>query len=176
VLRRRLALQLLERRADLSFPKGEVAQGGEDLDSNLERPRLHAVAVFRAVGMADAQRTGFVSIDDELAAMGSPVVRSADANEVLHRVASAVGTELDVMYVEPAYVVTAWHLATMLIAQQHRAAQGGRNGLGGTPGSAHACRRLAGPGGAARVSSSLRDGRAHDYESALTSTGLKPFS
>ena len=30
VLRRGLALQLLERRADLSFPKAEVAQGGEN--------------------------------------------------------------------------------------------------------------------------------------------------
>jgi hypothetical protein len=66
------------------------------------------------------------------------------------------------MDVQPRHVVTAWHLAMVLIAEQHGAAQGGRDGLGGTPRETFACRGHAGPGGVARrVSSSLRDGRAH---------------
>jgi len=49
------------------------------------------------------------------------------------------------MDVQPRHVVTAWHLATVLIAEQHGAAQGGRDGLGGTPGEACASRGTAGP-------------------------------
>ena len=71
------ALQLLERGTHLCLAKAEVAQRREDLRANLERLRLHAATVFAAVGMSDAQSTRFVSIDGDLAAMGSAVVRSA---------------------------------------------------------------------------------------------------
>jgi len=48
--------------------------------------------------MSDAQRTALASIDGDLAAMGSAVTGSAHANEIFHCMASAFGTELDVMY------------------------------------------------------------------------------
>jgi hypothetical protein len=95
-----LALQLLERGTHLCLAKAEVAQRREDLRANLERPRLHAATVFAAVGMSNAQSTSFVSIDGDLAAMGSAVMRSTDTNEILQRVASAFGTELDMMDVQ----------------------------------------------------------------------------
>jgi len=119
-----LALQLLELGTHLCLAKAEVAQRREDFDSNLERLRRHAATVFSAIGMSDTHSTGFVSIDGELAAMGSAVMPSADTNEILQRVASAFGTELDMMDVQLRHVVTAWHLATVLIAEQHGAAQG----------------------------------------------------
>ena len=111
-----LALQLLERGTHLCLAKAEVAQRREDFGVNLERLRRHAATVFAAVGMSDTQSTSFVSIDGDLAAMGGAVMPGTDANEILHRVAAAFGTELDVMYVYPRHVVTAWHLAAMLIA------------------------------------------------------------
>ena len=80
---RRLALQLLERRTDLSFAKAELAQGGEDLGPKLEQLRLHITAILRAVGMADAERAALAPVDGDLAAMGRVVVGSADANEIL---------------------------------------------------------------------------------------------
>jgi hypothetical protein len=102
-----------------------MAQGGEDLGPKLEQLRPHVAAILRAVGMANAKRAALAPVDGDLAAMGRVVVGSADANEILQRVASAFGAELDVMYIQPARVAAAGHLAAALVAQQHRAAQGG---------------------------------------------------
>ena len=65
--------------------------------------------------------------------MSRAVVGSAEAGQVVQRVASAFGARLEVVQVEPARVLTARHLAAALVAQQHGAAQSGGNGLRGAP-------------------------------------------
>ena len=75
LLQRPFALQLLERGTDLCFPKAEIAQGGEDLGANVERLRFHAVAIFSAVGMADAQSTALAPSESDLATMGRSMMR-----------------------------------------------------------------------------------------------------
>ena len=75
LLQSRLALQLLKRGTDLCFAKAEIAQGGEDLGANLEHLRLHALTIFSAIGMADAQSTALAPGETDLAAMGRAMMR-----------------------------------------------------------------------------------------------------
>jgi len=85
------------------------------------------------------------------------VMSGADANEIFQRVASTFGAQLDVMYIDPAGVAAAGHLAAALIAQKDGAAQGGRDGLPGPRECARSARRSVRLRGAARIS---LDGRS----------------
>ena len=106
---------------------------------------MHVAAVLRSVDMTDADRAALATLESDLAVVSRTVVRSADANEILQAVASAFGAEFDVMYIDPARVAAAGHLAAVLISQHRRAAQSGRDGLRGAPKfarSAHGTVRL----------------------------------
>jgi len=69
-----LGLQRRKRSARFTFAKAEVAQGGEDFGSKLERARVEALAICAAVRMSDAQRAVGTPLDQDFAAMGRAVV------------------------------------------------------------------------------------------------------
>src|SRR6185295_10189818 len=123
VLERRLAQQLLEHGAYLSLAKTELAQRGKDLGTNLDRLRLHVATVLGAVRMANAQVASGIPAENDLAPMGRAVMHGTDAREVVQRVASPFGAQLQMMHVQPGPVLATRNLATALVAQEHRAAQ-----------------------------------------------------
>jgi hypothetical protein len=86
--------------------------------------------------MTDTESAAFVPFEAELAAMHRAVVCRAQAGEILEGVGSAFGAELDVVDIHPACMGATGYLAAMLIAQQHGAAPGGRDGLPGPRASA----------------------------------------
>jgi len=67
---------------------------------NFERLGLPSVTVFTAVGVSDLECARVASVQEELAAVGRSVVRSANAHEVGCRVWPAFGAQLEMMDVE----------------------------------------------------------------------------
>ncbi len=153
--------QLVEHTTHLSLGKAQVAQRREDLGVSIERARIRNLAVKAAISVSEAQRAGRGSVDEELAAVGRPMVHATQGQEVRSRVRAALGPGFDVMQIEEVGILAARHAATVLIAMQGAAAQGVGNGLLGTRAhvglvahslrGAGACGRSTAPSGARRV-------------------------
>jgi len=79
--------------------------------------------------MAGAQSAGLASIENEGAAMDGPMVRATKANDVVQRVASPLGAELEVVQIEKPRVPATRNLAASLVSHEHGTAQRGRNAL-----------------------------------------------
>src|SRR5690242_9363599 len=72
--RRLIGAQLGEDGPDVSFAEAEVAQGRKDLGLRLDDARGGGLAVGAAVRVPEHRRAVGARLDDELAAMGGPVM------------------------------------------------------------------------------------------------------
>jgi hypothetical protein len=79
--------------------------------------------------MAGAQSAGLASIENEGATMDGPMVRATKANDIVQRVASPLGAELEVVQIEKPRVPATRNLAAALVSHEHGTAQRGRNAL-----------------------------------------------
>jgi hypothetical protein len=128
-----IGLNLAQHGSHVALAKAEVAQGREDLCVNFERLRLRvwlrSPTVFAAVGVSDLECACYASVQEEFTAVGSSVVRSANAHEVGCRVWPAFGAQLEMVHIEISRVSAARDLTAPFVAQHHGAAQRRRSAL-----------------------------------------------
>ena len=80
------------------------------------RPGGRSATVVAAVGVSDLERARGVSLQQQLAAVGGSVVRSANADQIGCRMSATFGAELEMVHVEISRVPAAADLATPLVA------------------------------------------------------------
>ena len=105
---------------DLPFAKAQMTQSGEHLALGFDRVRPLGMTVLAAVRVSEV-RLGCAAGDEERAAMGRAVMRSTKGDDILELVLAALGAWLDVVQIEKRSMATAWNLAVLVVAPEHRA-------------------------------------------------------
>jgi hypothetical protein len=124
--------QLGQHGLDIALAEAEVSQARIDLALSIDDPGVDVTPVGGAVGVPEYHGSVDLKLDAELAAVGGTVVRSAQGEEVVRVVSTALRSGHDVMHVDEGRVRATGYTAAVLIARQHRASQGRRDTLFGT--------------------------------------------
>jgi len=114
--------QLCEHRTDLALLEAHVAEPGEEPGLDVEHLRLERLTVRSAVAMEEANAATRVPFDEERPLMGRSVVSSAERQNIPNDIATALGTQLDMVQIEKRGVFAARHSAAVVIAYEHGAA------------------------------------------------------
>ena len=80
----------LDRRATLAFFEAEFPETGEYLRVPLRRMRAHAATVRRAIGVLESESRRRLPFDDQPALVQRPVMRSAEAHQIVGFVPSPI--------------------------------------------------------------------------------------
>ena len=118
---------MVERLPRFTFAKAKTTQRPKraSLDAGCCGRRENAVGGTIGVAKCEARRER--PFDDELAVVQCQVMSAAQGDEIRGVMRAPVSARLQMMNIDPTRVGAPWHLATVMVAPQHRAPHGGRD-------------------------------------------------
>jgi hypothetical protein len=125
----RVAAKLGEHGLHLGLAEAQLAQGGEELRMHVDDARRPGAAVSRAIRVPEGRRTLAPAVDEQLPAMDGSMMHGAQRRKVRCLIAATLGARLDVVHIDKRGVSAAGHAATVSIASEDGAANGGWDAL-----------------------------------------------
>ena len=107
--------------ARFALAKAKFSQASKRPRRNICLGCAWRLAVHGAIGVLKIELAGGVRRNEQVTTVTGAMVRAAERQQVIQLVVASIFPRAEMMHVDEGRMPATWHLATMPIAQQHRA-------------------------------------------------------